>query len=110
MSHIRRILCCFALVFLAGCESYQGTVRGLGHSVGGIDIKDIQQADSLRNGLPAYLGLLAGKIQVESGSGVIHVTIFGVNVQSDRQVIDDKIQKLQAENPKLEPIKLKFEK
>jgi hypothetical protein len=99
----------FALAsFVIGCENYRNAVRSLNSSMGAIQIRDIQQANSLREMLPGYLGLSDDNIRVEAGSGVVHVTILGVGASSSRQAITGKIQVLQAQNPKMEPMKVNF--
>ncbi len=91
-----------------GCESYRETMHGISHGLGGIEISDIQQQNSLRQTLPNYLGLPENKIQIEAGSGVTHVTISGVNAD-DKQSITNKIQNLQIQNPNMNPIRLHFD-
>jgi hypothetical protein len=108
MNIANRLLTCTFALALVGCESYQDTMRSLNSSMGAIQIRDIQQANSLREMLPGYLGLSDDSIRVEAGSGVVHVTILEVGASSNRQDITAKIQVLQAKNPKMEPIKLNF--
>jgi len=84
-------------------------VRGIGHATGAIEISDIRQANQLQDELPAYLNLPASRVRVEAGSGVTHVAIYGVASAADQQTITNKIQDLQKQNPKMNPIKLRFE-
>ena len=84
-------------------------MRSFTHATGGIMIGDIRQANELQGSLPAYLGLPSSRIQVEAGSGVTDVTIFRVSSPADRLVITTKIQDLQTQNPKMNPINLKFQ-
>jgi hypothetical protein len=56
--------------------------------------------------LPSYLGLSDRRIRVEPGSGVSHVTIYGVSDAEGRQALIAKLHDLEVSNPKLNPIKL----
>jgi hypothetical protein len=93
-----------ALIF-AGCATSHPV-----QATGWITKYDIKEADDMRPGLPAYFGLPSSRIQVEPGSGVVYITVFGVSSSSDRQAIADKVLKIQERNPKMNLIKLKFEK
>lgn len=84
-------------------------MRGVGHAVGGIQTKDVQQADAYRKALPGHFGLLPHQVHVEPGSGVTKVTIFGVNAEAERKRITDAVDSLNKQNPQLNPLRLRFQ-
>ena len=95
----------FASSILLGCQSDQGG-NSFGHSLGGIEISDIQQAKHLQDELPRYLGLPENRVRVEPGSGVNHVEIDGVPDTAGREALVAKLHDLEIKDPKLNPIKL----
>jgi len=97
-----------ALGVSCGCQGYRDTVRGMGHSMGAIEPRDIQQADAYRQALPGHLGLSADQVVVEPGSGETNVTISGVGSDSEQQRISSALESLNAQNPQLNPLKWSF--
>ncbi len=102
------ILGILACISSLGCTGYRDTVRGIGHSAGGIQAVDIQQANAYRETLPNYLGLSADQVQIKPGSMVVLVTIFRVNSDLNRKRITDAISALNSQNPGLSPLSVTF--
>jgi len=84
-------------------------VRGIGSSLGAIQIRDIKQADVYRQTLPGYLKLAPEQVHVEAGSGVSDVTITGVSSDDERQKITATVADLNAQNQISDKIRLRFE-
>jgi len=106
MTLTKSLICSFAALAFAGCASNQQGGSSLGHTLGAIEISDIQQANGLRNELPNCLGLPSDNIQVEPGSGVTHVTVRTKNDPSAKKTIIAKLQDFEKQNANLNPIKL----
>lgn len=70
--------------------------------------KDIKQADNYRMGLASSLGLSPEQVSVTAGSGVIYVTISGVQLASQREQIVADLTTLNKNNPKLDPLHWTF--
>jgi hypothetical protein len=99
---IRFLFVLLTQFIFVGCQSG----GGMGHALGAIEASDIRQANYMRDQLPNYLGLPDSRIQVESGSGVVHVTISGVSDTPGRQTLISKLHDFEVSNPKSDPIKL----
>ena len=106
---IRYLVIVSASLLFCGCESYRDTVRGIGSSLGAIQIRDIKQADVYRQTLPGYLKLAPEQVHVEAGSGVSDVTITGVSSDDERQKITATVADLNAQNQISDKIRLRFE-
>lgn len=98
-----------AFSLLCGCESYRDTVRGVGSSLGAIQIRDIQQANVYRQTLPGYLKLAPEQVHVEAGSGISDVTVTGVSSDIEKQRLTAAVTDLNAQNHISDKIRLKFE-
>jgi hypothetical protein len=97
-----------AAAMMIGCEGYRNTIRGMNHSLGAIDPRDLQQADAYQQALPQYLKLPPNQVKVEPGSGITNVTIKGVKSDSERNRISAALQDLNTKNPQLNPLKWDF--
>ena len=106
MKFTRLLILISASVALVGCESYRETVRGLGSSLGAIQIRDIRQADVYRQTLPGYLKLAPEQVRVEPSSGVSDVTITGVSTDAERQRITAAVADLNTQNQVSDHIRL----
>jgi hypothetical protein len=102
------LLMCFlaiiGLMALPGCQGYRDTVRGMNHSLGAIEPRDLDQADAYQQQLPAHLHLDPQQIKVEPGSGVTHVTLTGIDSDFDRHRISTELARLNSLNPQLNPL------
>jgi len=100
--------CVFGILIFAGCESYRETARGFVRATGGITIRDIHQAQAYRKVLPEHLRLSTKQISVAPGSGVTHVTIYGVKSELERERLAKELTTLNLKNPQLNPLKWTF--
>jgi hypothetical protein len=66
-------------------------------------------AESYRHVLPRMLKLKPEQFHVDAGAGFADVSILGVTNEADRQQISAAISEFIKQNPKADPIKLKFE-
>lgn len=103
------LLAIFILICFSGCMAYQENSRDLGHSFGTIQIRDLQEAKAYREQLPKHLGLKPEQVKVEAGSGITYVKIKGVTTEPDRERIAKALEKLNQENPQLNPLKWTFQ-
>lgn len=109
MKHISRLLICiFVLPAIFGCAGYQNSMENFSHHIGLITTADVESADAYKDVLPKHLGLLPKQVQVDPGSGVVYVTIYGVKDDSERQVIAAKLATLNAKNPQLSRMSWEF--
>ena len=94
MNNIHRlIMITLASLVLVGCEATK---------------EDVKQADNYRMGLAAHLGLAPEQISVTPGSGVVYVTISGVQLASERERIAADLTTLNKNNPKLDSLSWTF--
>src|SRR5436309_2351909 len=92
-----------------GCTSYNQTMRDVGHSLGAIETRDIQEANEYRKVLASHLGLSDGQVRVAPGTGVTNVAISGISSPAEKERITTAIASLNAKNPQLNPLKLNFQ-
>jgi hypothetical protein len=85
-------------------------VESFGHGLGMIETQDIQSANAYGKVLPDQLGLLPRQVDVQPGSGVVHVAIYGVADDAARQTIAVKLAAMNAQNPQLDPMQWSFDK
>ncbi len=80
-----------------------------GCSKGSVSSHDALLAESYRQILPKMLKVLPEQVHVNAGAGVADVSILGVTNEVARQQISAAISEFIKQNPKADPIKLKFE-
>jgi hypothetical protein len=104
-----KVLSIASVIFiLVGCAGYNETMRNMGHSLGTIGTRDIQQANGYRKVLASHLGLADGQVRVSPGSGVTNVSVSGITTPGERERITAAIANLNSQNPQLNPLRLSF--
>lgn len=72
------IIFTIALISLAGCTAYRNFVRESARKMGAIQIRDIWEANSIRDELPTYLDLAADQVRVSPDAKDTDVAIIEV--------------------------------
>ncbi len=106
---IRLLIIVTASLIFVGCESHREAAPCIGSGYEAIQTRDIMQANIYRAALPELLKLSPDQVRVDAGSGVADVTITGVHSNAERQKIQTAIDSLNAQNPKCDPVRVRFE-
>ena len=93
---------------LVGCGSVQEPVRAFYRQMDA-PLMNAAVADAYQKELPCYLGLASEQVHVQLTEAAFDLIICDVRAESERQRISSAVAGMNAENPQLLPLHLRFQ-